>query len=150
MSRSGYDEDYESDNNWGWIQWAGRVASSIRGKRGQAMLRALRDALDAMEVKALVKDSLVTRDGDCCAIGALLKQREPPYMVAIFECQDGGEEDELEEFNEIIAEDLDVAAPLVQEIVYQNDERCSLSTPEERWTKMRAWVEKYIREEVPA
>ena len=46
MSRSGYSDDI--DDNWAHIMWRGRVASSIRGKRGQAMLRELLAALDAM------------------------------------------------------------------------------------------------------
>jgi hypothetical protein len=46
MSRSGYDES--CDDNWGLICWRGAVASALRGRRGQAFLRELVDALDAV------------------------------------------------------------------------------------------------------
>ena len=45
MSRSGYSEDV--DDNWDHIRWRGQVASAIKGKRGQRMLREM---LGAREV----------------------------------------------------------------------------------------------------
>jgi hypothetical protein len=47
MSRSGYSDDH---SEWDLIRWRGAVASAIRGKRGQAFLRELLVALDAMPV----------------------------------------------------------------------------------------------------
>jgi hypothetical protein len=63
MSRSGYSDD--CDDQWRHIMWWGAVTSSIRGKRGQAFLREMRDALDAMPEKRLAPDALV-RGGEVC------------------------------------------------------------------------------------
>lgn len=60
MSRSDYSEDLDM---WDLIRWRGQVASAIRGKRGQKLLRDLAAALDAMPVKALIADELQTEDG---------------------------------------------------------------------------------------
>ena len=45
MSRSGYSDD---DEDGRLAMWRGAVQSAIRGKRGQAALRELLTALDAM------------------------------------------------------------------------------------------------------
>ena len=47
MSRSGYSDDYEPSNI---AMWRGQVASAMRGKRGQAFLRELIEALDAFPI----------------------------------------------------------------------------------------------------
>ncbi|WP_256576270.1 hypothetical protein [Pseudomonas sp. KK4] len=67
MSRSGYSDDCE---NWSLICWRGAVNSAIKGKRGQAFLIELRDALDAMPVKRLTTNTLEA-DGEFCTLGAL-------------------------------------------------------------------------------
>lgn len=72
MSRSGYTDD---GDNWELIKWRGQVASAIRGKRGQAFLRELRDALDALPEKKLCYHELQRKDGACCAIGAVGRAR---------------------------------------------------------------------------
>ncbi len=63
MSRSGYSDDLDS---WALIRWRGQVASAIRGRRGQAVLRDLLAALDAMPEKALVASELETPQGEVC------------------------------------------------------------------------------------
>jgi hypothetical protein len=73
MSRSGY--DYEGCDTWASLCWRGAVASAIRGARGQAMLREMLDALDALPEKRLAADSLVNEDGEFCALGALGRAR---------------------------------------------------------------------------
>ena len=56
MSRSAYSDDLEDDV---MNLWRGAVMSAIRGKRGQQLLRDLRDALDAMPEKRLIANHLV-------------------------------------------------------------------------------------------
>lgn len=131
MSRSGYSDDYDgNDDQWAQIRWRGAVESSIRGRRGQALLRELLEALDAMPEKRLIADDLITPSGEVCALGALgvkrgiaddLKTKDPwdyPNLANIF----------------------GVAAPLIQEIEWMNDEGVWGATPEQRWLNMRAWV----------
>lgn len=89
MSRSGYTDD----DSWEGAQWAnirhrGAVRSAIRGKKGQAFLKELLAALDALPEKRLVAnvlqqgewdeagDRLVpAKDGDVCAFGAVGRAR---------------------------------------------------------------------------
>jgi hypothetical protein len=131
MSRSGYSEDC-----WGWdlIRWRGAVASSIRGKRGQAFLRELAEALDALPEKRLIAHELQSGNS-VCAIGSVGLKRGIDMS--------GLDPDYPEE----IAQTFGVATPLVQEIEFMNDESYWEATPEERWQVMRDWVASHIREE---
>lgn len=132
MSRSGYtDDDYD---HWAHIKWRGQVASAIRGKRGQAFLRDLRDALDAMPNKRLIANDLV-RNGDVCAIGALGQAR-------------GIEMSDLDpDEYYAVAKRFGIAHQLAQEIVYMNDEGFLYKdSPESRWCRMRAWVSSQIKD----
>lgn len=137
MSRSGYmgdldDLDLEHSD---LIQYRGRVASATRGARGQAMLRELLEALDAMPAKELIQDDLVGREtGACCTIGALLVHKEVPDPW------------KYHEDNEKLADELDVDECLVAEIEYENDEFYRLEGPAERWERMRKWVANQIQE----
>ena len=131
MSRSGLTDDGE--NQWHDAMWRGRVANSIRGRRGQSMLRDLLAALDAMPGKALIAKELVA-DGQVCAIGSLGMARGMAMETMDVEDYDA------------IAKAFDVAAPLVQEIEWANDEGASVfkETPEQRWTRMREWVARRV------
>ena len=134
MSRSGYIDDFE--DNWQLIKWRGQVASASRGKRGQQFFRDLLAAMDAMPEKRLITHEL-EEDGEVCAIGALCRARGVD-MATI----DPGEPEE-------VAGAVNIAPQLAQETVYMNDEYFDRETPEERFTKMRAWVAKQISEVKP-
>ena len=56
------------------IKWSGAVASAIRGRRGQAFLREMLEALDAIPVRELILRDIETLEG-VCAIGAVARQR---------------------------------------------------------------------------
>jgi len=135
MSRSNYSDDCE--NQWGWIRWRGQVASAIRGKRGQALLRETLAALDAMPDKTLITDELVA-NGEFCTLGVIGQARGIPIA------------DIDPEETEVVAKLFDVAEPLVREIVYENDE-CGAwhETPKHRWARMRQWVAGNIKEVTP-
>ena len=132
MSRSGYIDDF--DDNWALIRWRGQVASAIRGERGQALLRDLVTALDAMPEKSLIADELVTPEGDVCALGAVGKLRGVDMTVV-----------DPEDY-ESVATIFNVAEPLAREIEYLNDERYRRETPEQRWTRMREWAASQIKQ----
>ncbi len=134
MSRSGY-SDY-MDDQWAYIRWRGVVASATRGRRGQKLLRDLRDALDAMPVKRLITGELKCDDG-VCALGALGERR-------------GIDMRGLDPYDpDAVAGIFDVASPLAKEIVFMNDEGF-WGDPEGRWKYMRRWVDSQIREETNA
>lgn len=136
MSRHGYHDDLDQQD---LAMWRGRVASAIRGKRGQKMLRELRDALDSMPEKRLVGRQLQTKQGDCCALGRLAQTKGIDYTE--YESDD---EDDLSELNPDMAVAFDVAECLIQEVEYENDEGGWRETPEQRWERMRRWVERQI------
>ncbi|MBU3577556.1 hypothetical protein [Polynucleobacter sp. UK-Kesae-W10] len=171
MSRSGYSDDI--DNHWNHIMWRGRVASSIRGKRGQAMLSELLTALDAMPDKRLYPNSFAQATGEYCTLGVLGAARGTK-MDDLGDAEDGCDE-------RIVAERFGVAAPLVQEIMYMNDEWigdfkfvdveiCGPSlphyphwgrhtrsvrmpdetAPSRRWKMMRNWVSEQIKDKAVA
>lgn len=137
MSRSGYSDDCEHVG-----LWRGAVHRATTGYRGQHLLRKLRDALDAMPAKRLIVDAIRNDDGDVCALGAL--------------------DPSVDEYDaEYLADRFGIARALAAEIVYQNDELGDRyepvdivgrgrswttihETPEERWIRMRAWVDAQI------
>lgn len=128
MSRSGYCDAGDIDQKTLSL-FRGRVASAMRGKRGQAMLRDSLAALDAMPVKRLISDLLV--DGsDVCLLGAAAKVRKVDDIA------------ELDpEWHETLAERFDVAKCMIQEIEYINDDGTWQSeTPEERYERVRKWL----------
>lgn len=120
MSRSDYSDDCE---NLGL--WRGAVKRATNGYHGQHLLTKLRDALDAMPVKRLITDAIKDESGDVCALGAL------DATVESYDARD-------------LARHFRIAWALAAEIVYENDERYQQDTPEQRWTRMRAWVEAQI------
>lgn len=113
------------------------VKRSIRGKRGQAFLRELRDAMDAMPEKILIAEELIDGEGDCCAIGVVCKSRGLDVSATDPHCPDS------------VAGLVGVARCLAAEIEYENDE-CGPwrggETPAERWTRMRKWVDDQIED----
>lgn len=130
MSRSGYTDD--RDDNLALGRWRAQVNSAIRGKRGQAFLRELIVALDAMPEKALIAEELVTSEGSVCAIGAVCKARG--IDVSKVDCDDP----------EAVAASVGIASQMAAEIEYENDEGAwpnNSETREERWQRMRKWAD---------
>lgn len=124
MSRSGYSEDC-----WGWelAQWRGSVARALKGRRGQAFLREMLTALDAMPEKRLIRAAL-EEEGEVCAIGAVGKAR-------------GVNMDGIDpEDRDAVAKIFGIAPALVAEIADMNDEMFYRLSPESRFDHMREWV----------
>ena len=142
MSRHGYIDDYDDQKML--AMYRGRVASAMRGKRGQKMLRDLRDALDKMPDKRLVSRRLQTKAGDCCALGCLAFTKG----IDLTQHEDDDPYD-LMELNADLASMFDVAECMVREVEYMNDEGAWKETPEQRWERMRRWVQKHIDERHP-
>ena len=171
MSRSGLYED-DGEDTLAHGRWRGAVASALRGNKGQAFLRELAAALDAMPVKELVSNELQSADGRHCTLGVIGHQRGLDVAAMDVDDYDG------------IADALKVNAKIAQEIVWENDEAfcdrefvdvviCGPMRPpfyesrrglvhekharsvritkpdakHQRWQHMRAWVEKQITKE---
>jgi hypothetical protein len=129
MSRSGYSDDYDT---WALIRWRGAVTASIRGSRGQAFLRELREALDAMPEKKLIAHELAQADR-YCTLGAIGAERG--IDLTSLDTHD----------RQQMANTFGIAEAMAAEIMHENDEWWSGDeTPEHRWQRMRAWVERNI------
>ena len=130
MSRSGYVDDI---SDWSLICWRGAVASAIRGKRGQAFLKEMLEALDALPDKSLIENDLQS-EGEVCAMGAVGLKR-------------GIDMSKVDpEDREEVAEIFGISPALAAEISYENDEGIwPKETPEQRWIRMRRWVVSQLR-----
>lgn len=134
MSRSGYSDECEDD--WALICWRGAVTSALRGTRGQQFLRELANALDAMPEKVLIAESFHdTEDGGFCTLGTVGAARGIDMKDFI----------DLER-NEV-GEIFGIAPAMAAEIMFENDEGGPWSgeTPNQRWQRMRNWVQSQIR-----
>jgi len=135
MSRSGYSDEYEETVNL----WRGTVARAIKGKRGQAFLKEMLGALDALPEKKLVANELVEKDGCVCALGAVGRARG-------MDMKDIDPED-----HEGVAHKFGMAHALACEVMYVNDEMgpyTRTETSEERFVRVRAWVAEKINSPV--
>jgi hypothetical protein len=141
MSRSGYSDEHDSDQI---ALWRGQVASAIRGRRGQAFLRDLLVALQALPEKRLITGHMV--QGDCvCAIGALGKARGVD-MSAIDKLIDASDDYDDDAVGYKVADLFDIASQLAREVLYMNDDGVyGTETDEQRYERMVTWVEKQIR-----
>lgn len=135
MNRSGY---WGPDDTWAAISWRGAVASAMRGKRGQKFLREMLEALDAMPIKKLVAEDLITLNGETCAIGSVGLAR-------------GMDMDGIDPYDSTkVASMFGIAEAMVCEIAYVNDEEglsLKAETPEDRWSRVRRWVVRNISHE---
>ncbi len=132
MSRSGYSDDHDQ---WEMIRWSGAVQKALAGKRGQAFLKEMLEALDGLPEKVLVESAL-EENGAVCAIGAVGMARGVDMAPLDPEC------------SWAIAKAFGIANAMVCEIEFQNDEAVgywSTETPEQRFVRMRAWVVGKIR-----
>jgi hypothetical protein len=146
MSRSGYSDDC---GGWDLICWRGAVKSALSGKRGQAFLIELRDAMDAMPEKRLVTDTLEA-DGQFCTLGVLGAKRGLDMRKIEAHCP------------ETVSEAFGIARAMASEIVFENDEhpghheqqadgsyKWVAESPERRWHRMRKWVDSHIKAAQP-
>lgn len=124
MSRSGYDDDCDG---WQLICWRGAVNSAIKGRRGQSLLAEMAIALDAMPVKRLITDELISKEGEVCALGAVAKHKG--LKVDGLDPYDAGG----------VAATFNIAEALAKEIAFMNDDYYG-ETPEQRWERIRKWV----------
>lgn len=133
MSRSGYSDCLDSGE---LNLWRGAVDRAIKGRRGQAFLREMLAALDAMPTKRLIENDLVRFDGEVCAMGAVAKARGCDLSNVV------------DDDPESVARAFGIARALAAEIAFENDDDFSYTaeTPEARWSRMRAWAVSQIKE----
>jgi hypothetical protein len=168
MSRSGYSDDIEDPLALG--RWRQAVKRSLEGKRGQALLRELATALDAMPDKRLFPGSFATASGEFCTLGVLGAAKG-------IKTDDLGDEDFCD--TELVGARFGIAKAMASEIMYLNDEQVAKwhwqeveicgpmqpwhahpygyktlkrhvqmpneNHPQERWQQMRNWVSQQLK-----
>lgn len=136
MSRSGYVDDWDSDNIRQMNCWRGAVASAIRGKRGQAFLRELVAAMDATpeEDRWLISGEL-EHEGSYCALGIVGKARGMSM------------EDIDPEDYEAVAAAFGLPEALAREVMYENDDSYFRDDGKKRWNYIYRWAKDLIRSE---
>ncbi len=130
MSRSGYSEDCDNLD-----LYRGTVERSIAGKRGQAFLRKLKEALEALPEKRLEESVLVSPSG-CCAMGA----------VALHQGIDVSHVDP--EDRDAVALVFNISPSVASEIAFENDGGFEgrHETPENRYSYMLTWARRKLGE----
>ena len=135
MSRSGYTDDV-SDDPLASGRWRQAVKRAIKGKRGQAFLRELAAAMDAMPEKVLITDELIDLYGDCCTIGVVCKSRGLDISTVDYDDP------------QAVGDAVGIAKAMAAEIEFENDGDFWRrdETPEQRWQRMRKWVADQIKD----
>ena len=166
MSRAGYHEvdDCDPEDALRIAGWQANVRRCIAGRKGQALLWELYQALEALPTHEIATGALMdTSTGSVCSLGALAVHRKMAIPPAF--CTTGAPDDEIDEyeFAEAMGPLFGIKDMLAREIMYENDEgdrwhweddgtichgvrygetrkyRTS-DTPRERWQRMRRWV----------
>lgn len=132
MSRFNYSDEEEFGGQF--ALWRANTERCLTGKNGQKALRDMREALLALPDKMLISDVLYDDNGLVCAVGAYGK-----YIGADLSKFDP--EDATDEAGEAMGLPFRVAWSLVE----MNDMIFDTETPEERYTKVLAWVESRIK-----
>ena len=111
MSRSGYDD---AEDHLAYGRWRQAVNRALHGKRGQAMLSELVQALDEMTDKRLCAGNFATAEGEFCTLGVLGAKRGTKMDDL------GSAEDECD--IKLVGQRFGIAPAMAAEIMYMNDE----------------------------
>lgn len=142
MSRSSYSDDYGDDFPGQINLYRANVERSIRSKDGQARLRELKAALEALPTKALEAEIFAegTREQPrVCALGAWALHRSGGDIEAAHAMVplDGDDHDTYEALK-----DYGWPRLVVMEAIYENDEGTwNIQTPEQRYAYMMRWLD---------
>lgn len=133
--------------------WLHNIRAAIKGKRGQAILRDLREALLSLPEKRLIEGAICNAPSEAaarpvaefCAVGALafyrgVKSGKAPADV--IESLPQGEQDDWTTIR--LGRSLGMSDTLAWDLAYKNDETFADLTPEQRYEKYLAWVESQI------
>lgn len=112
MNRSGYTDDYADGDPLAEGRWRQAVRRATEGKRGQALLRDLLAALDAMADKRLYAGNFATAEGEYCVLGVLGAARGTKM-------DDLGDDEYCDPA--LVGQRFGIARALAAEIMYEND-----------------------------
>ena len=132
----------ESDDPLDWGRYEAAKRSTLRGKRGQAFLRELIAALDALPKPELSEGALGDRRTGCvCALGAVALAQGDSFDDLAKDDGSWGPEDAAEWYG--------ISPTLANEIISANDEwrdGNDAKTRQSRWRVVRAWAVRHLIE----
>ncbi len=114
--------------------WHGNCEKSLRGRKGQIELQALREALLALPGKRLILGSLQDEEGGVCAVGVYARHKG--LDLSKFDPQAK---------TDIVGIEAGMPRLVAWKVVEMNDIQFARLTPEQRYTKMLAWVESKLK-----
>lgn len=125
--RFNYSEDEDFDGQFELYE--ANCSRSLCGKKGQAELRILRDALLAMPKKELIHEALHDEDGGMCAIGAYAQAKG--VDIKTLDPEDATDE---------VGQEAGMPRLVAWTVVMKNDIDFDRHTPEKRYQAMLNWV----------
>jgi hypothetical protein len=156
MSRISYSEDEAYPGQH--ALWQANCRRSLAGKAGQAALRDLVAALEALPAPVLIAHHLA-RKGEVCAVGAVVLHRKVNLgqaRDAVLRELEGEpiEEDAWDwEDEEGETEGVGVAVGIPRLVAWRlaclNDIDLDYCTPAQRYEKVLAWARKRLRADLP-
>ena len=146
-----HDGDYDHPGQW--ALWENALHRAINGRRGQQVLRDLERALVELPEQALSSGSLVDGEGAVCAVGAYVAQkrveagerREDVLSDLFIEPDAWGDLNgwEAEDRTITAAQNAGMQLTVAVAVAGLNDDYYK-ATPQERHTKVLAWVRERI------
>lgn len=123
------DEDYPGQ----FELWQANCVRSLRGKHGQEELRQLRIALLALPDKRLIHGLLEDDEGGVCAVGAYGKHKGLDLSTFAVDSD---------------TDEVGIAGGMPSlvawKVVEMNDIELDHVTPEQRYSRMLAWIESQL------
>lgn len=139
------------------LMWERTCLNAIRGQKGQATLRELKEALLALPEPKLI-DGAFAYKGEVCALGALAQYRfaagktvcwGESVIASIPQLEERLGDDLEDDYITLeLGEKLGLKRALAWAISYENDEGdfWGKETPEKRYQRMLHWVNQNIKE----
>ncbi len=146
MSR--FSDDFDEDFYNQQALYAQATKNALAGKRGQAALKELAEALLALPEKKLLEGQLYNEKDEVCAVGAMAVHRKMKKgmtraeAVAELSKKYG---DDCHSTIDCGMADVGLLGCLAAEFAYINDEEACASTPEERYEIVLKWVREQIK-----
>ncbi len=132
----------ESDNPLDWGRYEAAKRSTLRGRRGQAFLRELVAALDALPQPELSEGALGDqRTGCVCALGAVALAQGQSFADLAKDDGNGSPDEAAEWYS--------ISPTLANEIISANDDWRDGNTVDvrrSRWRHVRAWAVRHLIE----
>lgn len=132
----------ESDDPLDWGRYEAAKRSTLRGRRGQAFLRELIAALDALPRPELSEGALGDRRTGCvCALGAVALAQGDSFDDLAADNGNWGPEDAADWYN--------ISPTLANEIISANDDwrdGNSVDVRQSRWRYVRGWAVSHLIE----